>query len=120
MNDSNRHIESYAHDGGIGVLVELEISDPAARRSESFIRLAKDIATHIAAMAPASIEDLLGQPSVAETGITVEALLAQAAAELQVGIKVVRFMRWAVGPQDSLLPEPPRSPAVIQDLRAAG
>ena len=118
MTNSNRYIESYVYDGGVGVLVELEISNSAARTSESFIRLAKNLAMHIAAMAPASVDDLLGQPSVADTGVAVEALIAQAAAELQVEIGVLRFVRWVANPQAPLQPEPPRSPAVIQDLRA--
>jgi hypothetical protein len=50
----------------------------------------------IAGMSPTCIEDLLSQPSVANTDIIVEALIAGCAAELQAKISVVRFVRWGV------------------------
>lgn len=120
MTDSTRFIESYVLAGAIGVLVELEISDSMARRSESFARLAKDLAMHIAAMAPASVEELLDQPAVADVAVLVNELVARTASDLQVKIAVLRFVRWVANPQELLEPEPPRSPAVIYNLRTAG
>ncbi len=120
MNHSNHFIESYVHNGGIGVLVELAFSDSTTARSDVFQRLAKDLAMHIAAMAPASIEDLLQQPSVADPAITVSELIARTDENLHEEIAVLRFVRWSAHPQESLQPKPPRSPAVINDLRSAG
>ena len=120
MTDSTRFIESYVHAGAIGVLIELGISDSTARRSESFTQLAKDLAMHIAAMAPASVEALLDQPAVADIGVSVNELVARTASDLHVEIAVLRFVRWVASPQEPLEPEPPRSAAVIRDLRAAG
>jgi len=120
MNYPNHFIESYVHNGGIGVLIELGFSDSATSRSEVFTRLAKDLALHIAAMAPASIEDLLQQPSVADISITVGELISRADGNLDEKIAVLRFVRWSTNPQDALQPGPPRSPAVIYDLRSVG
>ena len=64
MDYPNHFIESYVQNGGIGVLVELGISDSVVTRSDAFTRLAKDLTMHIAAMAPTSVEELLQQPFV--------------------------------------------------------
>jgi len=120
MTDSSGFIESYVHNGGIGVLVELGISDSTVRKSGSFTQLAKDLAMHIAAMAPTSVEELLNQPSVADIGISVNELVARTAGDLHVDITVLRFVRWVANQEVPLDPEPPRSPAVIHNLRAAG
>jgi elongation factor Ts len=120
MDHSTHFIESYVHNGGLGVLVELGVSDSMATRSDVFTRLAKDLAMHIAAMGPSSVEDLLEQPFVKDPGITVSQLVAQAAGDLREQIAVLRFVRWVANPQEPLQPEPPRSPAVIHRLRSAG
>ena len=120
MTDSNRFIESYVYNGRVGVLVELGISDSSTMRSDSFTRLAKDLAMQIATMAPASVEELLEQPSVTDTDISVSELIARVDGELHVKIAVLRFVRWVAHPEEPLEPEPPRSPAVIQNLRGAG
>lgn len=64
MDYPNRFIESYVHNAGIGVLVELGISGSVVPYSDVLARLAKDLAMHIAAMAPISVGELLQQPSV--------------------------------------------------------
>ena len=120
MTHSDRFIESYVHNSGIGVLVELGVSDSIVTRSVVFTSLAKDLAMHITAMAPASVEELLQQPSVKDPEITVSQLVARAAGELREQIVVLRFVRWVANPQEPLQPEPPRSPAVIYNLRSAG
>jgi hypothetical protein len=42
-NIPNRYIETYVHDGRIGVLLELRMNDLITTRSESFRQLAKDL-----------------------------------------------------------------------------
>jgi len=116
MEYSSRFIESYVHNNGIGVLVELGISDSVAVRSEAFGRLAKDLALQIAAMAPASVEELLEHPFVKDPGITVSQQITRTADELREKIGVLRFVRWVADSGDSLQPEPPRSPALIYRL----
>ncbi len=120
MDNSRNFIESYVHNGDIGVLVELSVSSSIAIRSDVFTYLAKDLAMHITAMAPASVEELLQQPSVKDPGMTVDQLIVRAAHELREQIAVLRFVRWVADPQERLRPEPPRSPAVIHNLRSTG
>jgi elongation factor Ts len=117
MNYSDRFIESYVHNGGIGVLVELGVSDSIVTRSDAFTRLAKDLAMHIAAMAPTTVEELLQQPSVKDPDVTVDQLVARIAGDLHEKVAVLRFIRWVTNPPEPLQPEPPRSPAVIYNLR---
>ena len=58
-------IASYVHAGGkIGVLVELACETDFVARNERFIDLARDVAMHVAAMAPQYL-DRLAVPSAA-------------------------------------------------------
>lgn len=119
MSSSGCFIESYVHNGGIGVLIELRLSNSFVMKSDLFTGLAKDLAMHIAAIAPTSVEDLLEQSFVKDLDITVKQLITRVAGDLREKIAVVRFVRWSTDQQESLQPEPPRSPAVIYDLRKA-
>lgn len=52
----NGHLTSYIHMGGkIGVLLYSETKNKATHAAEDFINLTKDVAMHIAAMAPAGL-----------------------------------------------------------------
>jgi elongation factor Ts len=98
MNYSDRFIESYVHNGDIGVLVELGVSDSIVTRSEAFTRLAKDLAMHIAAMAPTTVEELLQQPFIKDPDATVDQLVARVAGDLHEKVAVLRFIRWVASP----------------------
>jgi elongation factor Ts len=120
MNHPDRFIESYVHNGGIGVLVEFGASDSITIRTAEFTRLARDLAIHIAAMAPESVEELMQQPFVKDSDTTVGQQVQSVADELHESIAVLRFVRWVAEAPRPSQPEPPRSPAVILDLRSAG
>lgn len=113
MNYTDRFIESYVHNGGIGVLIELGVSDPLVVKSGVFKHLAKDLAMHIAAMAPATADDLMQQPFVKDPELTINQLIARAADDIREKITVLRFVRWSTEAPQPLEPEPPKSPAVI-------
>ena len=119
MNYFNYFIESYVHDGRIGVLVELDVSDTFAFRSDSFKDFARDLALQVAAMNPASVEELVAQPSVKDPEQTVAERMALLVQEIRTDVLVRRFVRWDTEPQRPNFPEPPRTPAVIYDLRKA-
>lgn len=88
-------IESYAHaTGKIAALVELQCETDFVARNEVFKSLAHEVAMQIAAMAPASIEELLGQDFIREPGKTVGGYLTETIARLGENIKVTRFERW--------------------------
>jgi len=120
MNHFTHFIESYVHNGELGVLVELGVSDPMAARCDAFTHLAKDLAMHIAAMNPSSHDELLEQPFVKDPAITVSQRVTQTAGELREKVAVLRFVRWVANPQETSQPEPPRSPAVIHRLQSTG
>jgi translation elongation factor EF-Ts len=70
-----RWIEAYAHEGRIGVLVELAFRDPFAAKTEEFRRFARDVALQVAAMAPESVDALLGQDCLKQPGLSVSECL---------------------------------------------
>ncbi len=115
-----RYIESYVHNGRIGVLVELETSDDFTARTEEFAVLARDLAIHIAAMDPIGISEvaleplqrawpdakpvradslLLSQRFVRSDSLTVAQYIRQAEVELGSQIVVRRFQRWTCDDQ---------------------
>ncbi|MCU7933191.1 MAG: hypothetical protein KZQ90_20550 [Candidatus Thiodiazotropha sp. (ex Codakia rugifera)] len=58
---SNRYIETYTHNGRIGVIVEIACETSIPRSDKEFQVLAKDVAMHIAALNPKDVSDLLQQ-----------------------------------------------------------
>jgi elongation factor Ts len=119
MDYFNHYIESYVHNGGIGVLIELDASDSFVSRVDLFRLLASDLAMHVAAMNPSTVEDLLSQPFVKDPEHTVEQAISRVAEELKNKVIVRRFVRWTVEPQKPSFTEPPKTPAVIYDFRTA-
>ncbi len=109
-----RLIEAYAHDGRIAVLVEFAFHDPFAAKTEEFRRAARDVALQVAAMAPESVDALLGQDCLKQPGVSVAEYLKATSMLLGDRIHVLRFERWVAMAQPPV-PEvdPPRSPAGV-------
>jgi elongation factor Ts len=98
----SKHIESYVHDGRIGVLVEFKFEDSS-----------HDLAMHIAATNPKSLEDLLQQCFVKDPDISVEKVIQQHIMKFGENIEVSRFTRWdtePTSPNDG--GGPPKDPAL--------
>ncbi|WP_250633160.1 hypothetical protein [Pinirhizobacter soli] len=115
MSNYNLYISSYVHAGHIGVLVEFDVS-PHTSQENAFLSLVKDVAMHIAASAPASMDDLLQQPFVKEPSITVAQLLTESATVLAEEVSITRFVRWTAEAEKPMETEPPKSPSVIHRL----
>jgi elongation factor Ts len=117
MNRHIRVIETFGHNGRVGVLVELQLRDDFAARTPEFTVLAKDIAVHIAAANPESVESLLKQQFVKDPTVTVEELLASVSHALADSIVIARFVRWDNEPvaEGGL---GPNAPAVAMRRRA--
>ncbi|APG04383.1 hypothetical protein BJI69_11065 [Luteibacter rhizovicinus DSM 16549] len=114
MTHYNRHITSYVHNGRIGVLVEFDIPELAAR-DDAFLAVAHGVAMHIAASDPASLDALLDERYVVDPDITVAELIHESGILLQTSFALTRFVRWAAeSDKPAELPDPPRTPAVIQ------
>lgn len=125
MEKPNYFIGSYVHLGCIGVLIELCTSDATDTRIDSFKDLARELAVHIAAVNPNSVDDMLGQQCVQNPEQSIRDLVSQAASKLHSEISITRFVRWQAGSEEPLpieqrSPDPPHSPAFIFDLRSVG
>jgi elongation factor Ts len=112
-------IEAYIHNGSkIGVLLEVNCETDFVARNEDFIRFSKDVAMHIAAMAPkylkkedvsadvlagedlavfAKANCLLCQPFVKEPSKSIQDLLNELIAKIGENIVVGRFSRYKIG-----------------------
>jgi translation elongation factor EF-Ts len=116
MTHFHRHITSYVHHGRIGVLVEFDVPERTARDA-AFLAIAHGIAMHIAASSQESLESLLRESYVVDPDITMEELLRESAIVLQTRFAITRFVRWIAEPEKPTeLPDPPRTPAVIQRI----
>lgn len=90
-------IESYVHDGRIGVLLEVNCETDFVARNQEFKTLVHDLALHIASHEPASVAELLSQPFVRDPETTVKELIDQKVAYLGENIQVKRFIRYQLG-----------------------
>lgn len=50
-------IQSYIHNGKVGVLVEVDCETDFVARNDAFVGFAKDVAMHIAALGPIAVSD---------------------------------------------------------------
>jgi elongation factor Ts len=99
-------IAAYVHaTGTIGSLVELSCETDFVAKNEEFMQLAHDIALHVTALAPTSINNedgageetaLLKQAFIKDPSITVEARIASAIQKFGENTKVTRFTRYAL------------------------
>jgi len=84
---------SYIHGGRIGVLLEIRAETDFVVRSEPFQKLTHDIAMHIAASAPANVDELLAQPFVKDESKTVKDVIGGVIAQVGENIIVKQFYR---------------------------
>lgn len=89
-------LKSYVHNGRVGVLLQIHAETDFVLKSDPFQELANDVAMHIAAMNPESVEMLLAQPFVKNESTTVGDLIKSTTAKVGENIKVERFCRYEV------------------------
>ncbi len=87
-------LESYVHNNRVGVLLELRAETDFVVRSEPFRELAHNLTMHIAAMNPASTEELLQGMYVKDPTLTIDQLVKGVIARVGENIKVERFCRY--------------------------
>lgn len=86
-------VEAYIHNTRkVGTLVEVLCETDFVARNEEFRQMAKDLAMHIAAMKPESVQELLSQQFVKDQTITVQELITQKIAKIGENIQVGRFV----------------------------
>jgi len=87
-------LESYVHNGRVGVLLELRCETDFVAKTEDFKNLAHDLAMHIAAMNPENVEALLAQPFIKDSSKTIGDLIKSIIAKLGENTVIERFMRY--------------------------
>ena len=99
-------VSAYVHSNGtIGVLLELGCETDFVAKNEEFVALAKDLAMHVCAMAPTSVDNedgageetaLLKQAFIKDPGMTVEQRIQAAVQKFGENTKVIKFTRYAI------------------------
>jgi len=85
-------VDAYIHaTKKLGVIVEVLCETDFVARNSEFQKLTHELAMHIAAARPKTVEDLLGQPFIKDQEITVKDLISQYIAKLGENIQVDRF-----------------------------
>ena len=100
-------VSAYVHGSGtIGVILELGCETDFVAKNEEFVALARDLAMHVCAMAPTSInnEDGLGEETalmkqafIKDPELTVEQKIQAAIQKFGENTKVTRFTRYSIG-----------------------
>lgn len=90
-------VASYVHSTKrVAALVEIHCETDFVARTDKFQSLASELALHIAGMNPKDVTELMKQPYVRDTSLTVNDLVAQAIGNLGENISVVRFIRYEI------------------------
>ncbi len=90
-------IFSYIHaNGKIGVIVTILCETDFVARNEEFKNLGHELAMHIAATSPTSVEELLAQPYVRDEVITIDALIKDYIGKLGENIRIGEFCRFEI------------------------
>src|SRR3989344_3591054 len=87
-------LESYVHNGRVGVLLEINCETDFVASTKEFRELAHELAMQIAAMDPADVDELPVQQYIKDPSIAVGDIIKQAIAKLGENIKVGRFVRY--------------------------
>lgn len=87
-------LESYIHNGRVGVLMEIRCETDFVAHADPFKELSHELAMQIAAMNPENTDELLNEPYIKDERLTVAQLIKNAVAKLGENIRVERFCRY--------------------------
>lgn len=90
-------IDSYLHNGRIGVLLEINCETDFVARTDDFKQLCHDVALQIASMDPENVETLLEQDFIKDPSQTIADLVKGAIAKIGENIVINRFTRYELG-----------------------
>lgn len=89
-------VQSYIHPNkSMGVLIKLSCETDYVAMNEDFIALAGDLAMHIAAMGPESVDELLEQAFVKNPEAQITKLIEEATLKIGERIEVSSFTRYS-------------------------
>lgn len=90
-------IETYIHaTKKTATMLELFCETDFVARNPIFSELAHEIAMHIAAMNPGSTEELMAQPFIKDTSVTIKDLINASISKLGENIQVGNFTRYSI------------------------
>lgn len=90
-------IASYVHSGDtVGAMVELFSETDFVAKNPEFKAVARDIAMHIAAMNPADVGELLGQPFIKGSGETIGEIINKTIQKFGERTEIGRFSRFSI------------------------
>lgn len=87
-------LETYVHNGRVGVLLDLRAETDFVVRSEPFRFLAKELVMQIAAMNPQDTNELLKQAYIKDPSMTIEQLVKNTIAKVGENMRVEKFCRY--------------------------
>lgn len=91
-------IANYVHmTGKTAALVELLCETDFVARNDEFRAVARDIAMHVTAMNPATVEELLEQEFIKDPSMTIEGMVKALSGKIGEKFVVNRFVRYEVG-----------------------
>lgn len=90
-------VETYSHNGKIGVVVELLCETDFVAKTEDFKTLAHEVAMQIASMNPENLEELLKQEYIRDNAQTIDDLVKATISKLGENIQIGKFSRIALG-----------------------
>lgn len=86
-------IDTYVHNGRVGVVLALLCETDFVARTDEFKNLSHEIAMQIASMNPKDVKDLLTQDYIRDPKLNIETLIKGVIAKLGENIKVREFTR---------------------------
>ena len=88
-------VEAYiSEDGKVGAVVEVNAETDFVAKNEEFKTFVMDVAKQVVLNNPATVEELLAQPSIAEAGKTVNEVLIGKIATIGENMSIRRFARF--------------------------
>ncbi|MFA4890560.1 MAG: translation elongation factor Ts [Candidatus Paceibacterota bacterium] len=90
-------VDSYIHAAGqVGVLVEARSETDFVAKNKDFGSFVHDVAMHIAALDPQSVEEMLGQQYIKNQSITIGDYIKEAIQKFGENIEIARFVRYSL------------------------
>jgi elongation factor Ts len=91
-------VAAYVHNTAqVGALVLLSCETDFVSKNEEFVALGRDIAMHITAMRPETVDALLAEPFIKDASKSIADLLSQATQKFGERIEVSKFGCFSVG-----------------------
>ena len=90
-------IETYVHNGRIGVMVELLCETDFVAKTDEFKHLAREVAMQISAMNPETVDLLLQEEYIRDSSQTIDQLIKSVIGKLGENITIKRFQRFELG-----------------------